>query len=121
MEQEKKERIERLGYDPEAKAPFQPRPKQKGRSSTASLVKRKRKVMDEEHRVKEHLWVGQASYGLYPPFACASGLAILPLLTSPVLPPQDKVRQSLEQQLQKQEKAAKPMGVWPSALDRFVR
>nr|KAF6509072.1 WD repeat domain 46 [Rousettus aegyptiacus] len=83
LEQEKKERIERLGYDPEAKAPFQPRPKQKGRSSTASLVKRKRKVMDEEHR--------------------------------------DKVRQSLEQQLQKQEKAAKPMGVWPSALDRFVR
>lgn len=83
LEQEKKERIERLGYDPEAKAPFQPRPKQKGRSSTASLVKRKRKVMDEEHR--------------------------------------DKVRQSLEQQLQKQEKAAKSMGVWPSALDRFVR
>lgn len=81
LEQEKKERIERLGYDPEAKAPFQPRPKQKGRSSTASLVKRKRKVMDEEHR--------------------------------------DKVRQSLEQ-LQKQEKAAKPMGVRPSALDRFV-
>lgn len=107
------------GYDPEAKAPFQPRPKQKGRSSTASLVKRKRKVMDEEHRVKEHLGMGQASYGLYPPSACASGLTSLPLLTSPVLPPQDKVRQSLEQ-LQKQEKAAKPMGVRPSALDRFV-
>ncbi|XP_037375410.1 WD repeat-containing protein 46 [Talpa occidentalis] len=82
LEQEKKERIERLGYDPEAKAPFQPRPKQKGRSSTASLVKRKRKVMDEEHR--------------------------------------DKVRQSLEQQPQKQDKA-KPTGHRPSVLDRFVR
>lgn len=82
MEQEKKERIERLGYDPEAKAPFQPKPKQKGRSSTASLVKRKRKVMDKEHR--------------------------------------DKVRQSLEQQPQKQEKAKLPRAR-PSALDRFVR
>ncbi|XP_043447070.1 WD repeat-containing protein 46 [Prionailurus viverrinus] len=83
LEQEKKERIERLGYDPEAKAPFQPKPKQKGRSSTASLVKRKRKVMDEEHR--------------------------------------DKVRQSLEQQPQKQEKKAKPTRARPSALDRFLR
>ncbi|XP_075411569.1 WD repeat-containing protein 46 [Tenrec ecaudatus] len=52
LEQQKKERIERLGYDPEAKTPFQPKPKQKGRSSTASLVKRKKKVMDEEHRDK---------------------------------------------------------------------
>lgn len=52
LEQAKKERIERLGYDPEAKTPFQPKPKQKGRSSTASLVKRKKKVMDEEHRDK---------------------------------------------------------------------
>ncbi|KAM5263045.1 WD repeat-containing protein 46 isoform 2-T2 [Ctenodactylus gundi] len=52
LEQEKKERIERLGYDPDAKTPFQPKPKRKGRGSTASLVKRKRKVMDEEHRDK---------------------------------------------------------------------
>ncbi|ELW69542.1 WD repeat-containing protein 46 [Tupaia chinensis] len=52
LEQAKKERIERLGYDPDAKAPFQPKPKHKGRSSTASLVKRKRKVLDEEHREK---------------------------------------------------------------------
>uniref|UniRef100_A0A8C6QMA8 WD repeat-containing protein 46 n=1 Tax=Nannospalax galili TaxID=1026970 RepID=A0A8C6QMA8_NANGA len=83
LEQQKKERIERLGYDPDAKAAFQPKPKQKGRSSTASLVKRKKKVMDQEHR--------------------------------------DKVRQSLEQkqQQQKQEKA-KPTGVRPSALDRFM-
>lgn len=42
------------GYDPDARAPFQPKPKQKGRSSTASLVKRKRKVMDQEHRVSGH-------------------------------------------------------------------
>ncbi|KAL6082392.1 hypothetical protein STEG23_021547 [Scotinomys teguina] len=82
LEQQKKERIERLGYDPDAKAAFQPKAKQKGRGSTASLVKRKKKVMDQEHR--------------------------------------DKVRQSLEQQQQKQE-MAKPAGARPSALDRFVR
>lgn len=41
------------GYDPDAKAAFQPKAKQKGRSSTASLVKRKKKVMDQEHRVRE--------------------------------------------------------------------
>lgn len=52
LEQQKKERIERLGYDPDAKAAFQPKAKQKGRSSTASLVKRKKKVMDQEHRDK---------------------------------------------------------------------
>lgn len=42
------------GYDPDAKAAFQPKAKQKGRSSTASLVKRKKKVMDQEHRVRKH-------------------------------------------------------------------
>ncbi|XP_049994917.1 WD repeat-containing protein 46 [Alexandromys fortis] len=52
LEQQQKERIERLGYDPDAKAAFQPKAKQKGRSSTASLVKRKKKVMDQEHRDK---------------------------------------------------------------------
>nr|XP_004649848.2 WD repeat-containing protein 46 [Jaculus jaculus] len=52
LEQRKKERIERLGYDPDAKATFQPKLKQKGRSSTASLVKRRRKVLDKEHRDK---------------------------------------------------------------------
>ncbi|CAH6790022.1 WD repeat-containing protein 46 [Phodopus roborovskii] len=52
LEQQKKERIERLGYDPDAKTAFQPKAKQKGRSSTASLVKRKGKVMDQEHRDK---------------------------------------------------------------------
>lgn len=39
----------------------------------------------------------------------------------PHLPTQDKVRQSLEQQPQKQEKKAKPLRARPSALDRFVR
>ncbi|KAM7319192.1 hypothetical protein ACRRTK_022304 [Alexandromys fortis] len=52
LEQQQKERIERLGYDPDSKAAFQPKAKQKGRSSTASLVKRKKKVMDQEHRDK---------------------------------------------------------------------
>ncbi|KAL1790017.1 WD repeat-containing protein 46 [Sigmodon hispidus] len=52
LEQQKKERIERLGYDPDAKAAFQPKAKQKGRSSTASLVRRKKKVMDQEHSDK---------------------------------------------------------------------
>lgn len=99
------------GYDPDTKPPFQPKPKQKGRSSTASLVKRKRKVMDEEHRVSEHWGMGRVACGLCPP--ATSHLA-------PFSPPQDKVRQSLEQQPQKQEKA-KPMGARPSALDRFVR
>ena len=73
------------GYDPDTKPPFQPKPKQKGRSSTASLVKRKRKVMDEEHRVSEHLGMGRAACGLCPP-ACTFGLASLPLLTSPLSP-----------------------------------
>ncbi|KFO23119.1 WD repeat-containing protein 46 isoform X2 [Fukomys damarensis] len=52
LEQRKKERTERLGFDPEAKVPFQPKPKRKGRGSTASLVKRKKKVLDQEHRDK---------------------------------------------------------------------
>lgn len=52
LEQQQKERTERLGYDPDAKAAFQPKAKQKGRSSTGSLVKRKKKVMDQEHRDK---------------------------------------------------------------------
>ncbi|XP_028909444.1 WD repeat-containing protein 46 [Ornithorhynchus anatinus] len=50
MEQLKKDRIERLGFDPDAPAPFQPRAKKKGRSSTANLLKRKRKVADEDKR-----------------------------------------------------------------------
>lgn len=38
----------------------------------------------------------------------------------PCLPTQDKIRQSLELQPQKQEKKAKPLRARPSALDRFV-
>lgn len=78
LEQEKKERIERLGYDPEAKSPFQPKPKQKGRSSTASLVKRKRKVMDEEHRVMSTgggLGLPQAGFACFSPPLLPTGLA----------------------------------------------
>lgn len=106
------------GYDPEAKAPFQPKPKQKGRSSTASLVKRKKKVMDEEHRVNEH-WVTVASCRPGPPsVGLASGP---PLAPRPFLLPQDKVRQSLKQQQQQKQEKAKPTGARPSALDRFVR
>ncbi|XP_074167499.1 WD repeat-containing protein 46 [Sminthopsis crassicaudata] len=52
LEQKKKEQIERLGFDPEAKAPFQPKQKKKGRSSTANLVKRKTKVKDQKQREK---------------------------------------------------------------------
>nr|XP_028703514.1 WD repeat-containing protein 46 isoform X3 [Macaca mulatta] len=125
LEQGKKERIERLGYDPEAKAPFQPKPKQKGRSSTASLVKRKRKVMDEEHRVDEY-WDGP---GL--PQAAPSCLCLCPCQPAtshcpcvlPLSGPQDKVRQSLQLQQQQQQKEAKAKstGARPSALDRFVR
>lgn len=106
------------GYDPEAKAPFQPKAKQKGRSSTASLVKRKKKVMDQEHRVNAPGWGGLRLRG--------APLPASPPLTEPhfsFLPlPQDKVRQSLEQQQKqrKQEKTKSP-GAHPSALDRFAR
>lgn len=73
------------GYDPEAKAPFQPKPKQKGRSSTASLVKRKRKVMDEEHRVDEY-WDGPGLPQAAPSCLCLCPVS-LPLLTVPVSSP----------------------------------
>ena len=105
------------GYDPDSRAPFQPKPKQKGRGSTASLVKRKRKVMDQEHRVSGHRgWAGHPK---------GNALLLAPWPHPPAtshlsLPTQDKIRQSLEQQPQKQEKA-KPTGARPSALDRFVR
>lgn len=105
------------GYDPDAKAAFQPKAKQKGRSSTASLVKRKKKVMDQEHRVRElgarcqhaHLQPQPASASL-----CSLSYAPFPLCS------QDKVRQSLEQQQKKKQDVAKP-GAHPSVLDRFVR
>lgn len=100
------------GYDPDAKAAFQPKAKQKGRSSTASMVKRKKKVMDQEHRVRKR-GCGQVS-------ACPSSASPAHFARCSPLPcRQDKVRQSLEQQQQKQ-KTAKPTGARPSALDRFV-
>lgn len=102
------------GYDPDAKAPFQPKAKQKGRSSTASLVKRKKKVMDQEHRVCE--W-RVAGVSLKPSLQPASAHFVL---CSPFCV-QDKVRQSLEQQQQQKQETTKPPRARPSALDRFVR
>ena len=58
--------------------------------------------------------VDQASRGPLPLPACH--FSPCRLLTT-----QDKVRQSLEQQPQKQEKKAKPTRARPSALDRFLR
>ncbi|KAM4695878.1 WD repeat-containing protein 46 [Rhinophrynus dorsalis] len=55
MEQKHKERVERLGFDPNEKAPFAPRHKLKGRSSTGSLLKRKKKVAHEQQRMAEQL------------------------------------------------------------------
>ncbi|KAM3910604.1 WD repeat-containing protein 46 [Leptodactylus fuscus] len=52
MEQKRKEQVERMGYDPYEKSRFTPRRKLKGRSSTGSLLKRKKKVAHEEKRVE---------------------------------------------------------------------
>ncbi|XP_035169950.1 WD repeat-containing protein 46 [Oxyura jamaicensis] len=50
MEQKRAERVERLGFDPQAKVKFQPRRRAKGGSSTGSLVGRKWKVAHQEQR-----------------------------------------------------------------------
>ncbi|XP_053577859.1 WD repeat-containing protein 46 [Bombina bombina] len=50
MEQRRSELVERLGYDPYEESPFVPRHKLKGRSSTGSLVKRKKKVAYQKQR-----------------------------------------------------------------------
>ncbi|XP_067403071.1 WD repeat-containing protein 46 [Emydura macquarii macquarii] len=52
MEQKHQERVERLGFDPQAKPAFQPRRKLKGRSSAGSLLRRKKKVANEAQRTK---------------------------------------------------------------------
>ncbi|XP_075773567.1 WD repeat-containing protein 46 isoform X2 [Pelodiscus sinensis] len=52
MEQKHRERVDRLGFDPQAKPAFQPRRKLKGRSSAGSLLRRKKKVANEEQRAK---------------------------------------------------------------------
>uniref|UniRef100_A0A8B9P9R8 WD repeat-containing protein 46 n=1 Tax=Apteryx owenii TaxID=8824 RepID=A0A8B9P9R8_APTOW len=52
MEQKRQEKIQRLGFDPHAKAKFRPRRKAKGGSSAGSLLRRKRKVAHEEQRVR---------------------------------------------------------------------
>ncbi|XP_042304922.1 WD repeat-containing protein 46 isoform X2 [Sceloporus undulatus] len=50
MEQQRKERMERLGFDPSAKEKFCPRRRMKGRDSAGSRLRRKKKVVDEERR-----------------------------------------------------------------------
>ncbi|NXA44094.1 WDR46 protein, partial [Eudromia elegans] len=50
LEQKRRERAERLGFDPDAKRKFRPRRKAKGGSSAGSLLRRKRKVAHEEQR-----------------------------------------------------------------------
>ncbi|NXE58273.1 WDR46 protein, partial [Casuarius casuarius] len=50
MEQKRREKIERLGFDPDAKRKFQPRRKAKGGSSAGGLLRRKRKVAHEQQR-----------------------------------------------------------------------
>ncbi|XP_070593033.1 WD repeat-containing protein 46 isoform X2 [Erythrolamprus reginae] len=49
-EQQRQERAERLGYDPEATGPFRPRRKLKGRDSAGSRLKRRQKVTAEGQR-----------------------------------------------------------------------
>ncbi|XP_054832539.1 WD repeat-containing protein 46 [Eublepharis macularius] len=50
LEQQRQERVARLGYDPEAKGKFSPRRRMKGRDSAGSRLKRKQKVAAEEQR-----------------------------------------------------------------------
>ncbi|XP_072843595.2 WD repeat-containing protein 46 [Pogona vitticeps] len=50
LEQSHKERVERLGFDPQAKKKFSPRKRTKGRDSAASRLRRKTKVAVEEQR-----------------------------------------------------------------------
>ncbi|KAG8448533.1 hypothetical protein GDO86_015575 [Hymenochirus boettgeri] len=50
MEQKHKEKVERLGFDPQEKRRFVPRRKLKGRSSAGNLLRRKKKVAYEEKR-----------------------------------------------------------------------
>ncbi|XP_027732074.1 WD repeat-containing protein 46 [Vombatus ursinus] len=95
LEQKKKEQIERLGFDPEAKAPFQPKQKKKGRSSTANLVKRKTKVKDQEHREKVRQSLQQHQ--------------------------EQKLQEQQQKKKKKKLKTPQSPGSRPSALDRFKR
>ncbi|XP_069602384.1 WD repeat-containing protein 46 isoform X2 [Ranitomeya imitator] len=52
MEQKRKEQVERMGFDPYEKTRFAPRRKQKGRSSTGNVLKRKKKVAIQEKRAE---------------------------------------------------------------------
>ncbi|XP_077779385.1 WD repeat-containing protein 46 isoform X1 [Podarcis muralis] len=50
LEQRQKERVERLGYDPQAKVKFCPRKRTKGRDSAVGRLRRRKKVAAEEQR-----------------------------------------------------------------------
>ncbi|KAJ7303330.1 hypothetical protein JRQ81_012272 [Phrynocephalus forsythii] len=50
LEQRHKERVERLGFDPQAKKKFIPRKRMKGRDSASGRLRRKTKVAAEEQR-----------------------------------------------------------------------
>ncbi|MGH0181740.1 UNVERIFIED_CONTAM: hypothetical protein FKN15_007557 [Acipenser sinensis] len=49
-QQRHKERVERLGFDPREKEKFEPKLKMKGRSSTGSVQRRKKKIKNEDQR-----------------------------------------------------------------------
>ncbi|XP_060093633.1 WD repeat-containing protein 46 [Heteronotia binoei] len=51
LQQQRQERVARLGYDPEAKEKFSPRRRLKGKDSAGGRLKRKQKVAAEEQRV----------------------------------------------------------------------
>ncbi|XP_061477509.1 WD repeat-containing protein 46 [Rhineura floridana] len=50
LEQRQQQRVERLGYDPQAKGRFYPRRRLKGRDSAGGRLRRKKKVAAEEQR-----------------------------------------------------------------------
>ncbi|XP_025906023.1 WD repeat-containing protein 46 [Nothoprocta perdicaria] len=50
LEQKRRERVERLGFDPDAQRRFRPRRKAKGGSSAGGLLRRKRKVAHDKQR-----------------------------------------------------------------------
>ncbi|XP_072423554.1 WD repeat-containing protein 46-like, partial [Chiloscyllium punctatum] len=50
MTQKHQERVQRLGYDPTRKEPFEPKRKMKGRSSAANIEIRKKKAAGADQR-----------------------------------------------------------------------
>uniref|UniRef100_A0A8C8SG91 WD repeat-containing protein 46 n=1 Tax=Pelusios castaneus TaxID=367368 RepID=A0A8C8SG91_9SAUR len=73
LEQKRQERVERLGFDPQAKPAFQPRRRLKGRSSAGSVLRRKKKVANEEQRIKIRKSLEQPQMGAREPKAAPQG------------------------------------------------